>query len=99
MKKLLVILVALSLSPGMAFAVDLDKAAEGVARSAFGLGGQKCSACSRVYVERAATERFKAILLDKTRELKVGDPLARDTFMGPLISEQACRDGGRAPDP
>ncbi len=70
---------------------DLDKAAEGVTRSAFGLGGQKCSACSRVYVERSVTERFKATLLDKTRELKVGDPLARDTFMGPLISEKACR--------
>ena len=32
---------------------DLDAAAEAVARSAFGFGGQKCSACSRVYVERA----------------------------------------------
>src|SRR6266704_1094093 len=37
---------------------DLDLAAEGVARSAFGYSGQKCSACSRVYVERPALEEF-----------------------------------------
>ena len=37
---------------------DLDKAVEGVARSAFGFSGQKCSACSRVYVERPVYDDF-----------------------------------------
>ena len=39
---------------------DLDLAAEGVLRSAFGFSGQKCSACSRVYVERSVAEDSSA---------------------------------------
>ena len=45
---------------------NLDDAAEGVLRSAFGLQGQKCSACSRVYVHEAVKERFTELLLEKT---------------------------------
>ena len=41
---------------------DLDKASEGVMRSAFGATGQKCSACSRVYVSREVRDRFVELL-------------------------------------
>ncbi len=68
---------------------DLDEAAEGVMRAAFGLSGQKCSANSRVYVERPVHERFLALLLDKTRAITVGDPLQRQNWMGPVINERA----------
>src|SRR5262245_5264847 len=68
---------------------NLDDAVEGVARAAFGLGGQKCSACSRVYVHQAVGKRFLEGLVEKTRSLKIGDPAARDTFLGPLINEGA----------
>ena len=44
-----------------------------------------------MWIDGREVSGLKAILLDKTHELKVGDPLARDTFMGPLISKQACR--------
>ncbi|MGH2542865.1 MAG: aldehyde dehydrogenase family protein, partial [Ardenticatenaceae bacterium] len=71
---------------------DLDKAATGVARSAFGMGGQKCSACSRVYVDRRIKDAFIEKLVDKTRSLKVGDPLERETFLGPVVHVQAYRD-------
>ncbi len=64
---------------------DLEAAAEGVARSAFGFGGQKCSACSRVYVEASAAERFTGLLVERTRALHVGSPLDRGAFVGPLI--------------
>jgi 1-pyrroline-5-carboxylate dehydrogenase len=37
---------------------DLEVAAEGLARSAFGLQGEKCSACSVAYVERPVYEDF-----------------------------------------
>ncbi len=70
---------------------DLAKAVEGVARSAFGYGGQKCSACSRVFVARAVAERFKELLVERMRSLVVGDPAARDTFLGPVINEAARR--------
>jgi 1-pyrroline-5-carboxylate dehydrogenase len=70
---------------------DIDAAAEGVMRSAFGLQGQKCSACSRVYVEDSVRDAFTARLLDSTSQLRVGDPLRREVFLGPLISAKAVQ--------
>ncbi len=68
---------------------DLDKATDGVMRSAFGFGGQKCSACSRVYVHRSVYEEFVRLLKEKTEKIKVGDPLERDVYLGPVIDEGA----------
>jgi 1-pyrroline-5-carboxylate dehydrogenase len=70
---------------------DLDKAVEGVARSAFGFSGQKCSACSRVYVEEPVYDEFMDRLTRRTKELVVGDPTDRDTYVGPVIDEKAVR--------
>ena len=68
---------------------DLDAAAEGVMRSAFSLQNQKCSATSRVYVERGALEPFIDRLLERTRAITIGDPSERDVFFGPVINERA----------
>jgi 1-pyrroline-5-carboxylate dehydrogenase len=68
---------------------DLDAAAEGVVRSAFGLQGQKCSACSRVYVHRDVKDAFTRLLLEKTAEVTIGDPSTSNVFLGPLIHEAA----------
>src|SRR6185437_13166853 len=68
---------------------DLDKAVEGVARSAFGFSGQKCSACSRVYVEEPVYDEFMERLTKRTQELVVGDPTDRETYVGPVIDERA----------
>jgi 1-pyrroline-5-carboxylate dehydrogenase len=68
---------------------DLDAAAEGVMRSAFGLQNQKCSATSRVYVHRAVAGAFVERLLEKTAEMTIGDPTARDVYFGPVINERA----------
>ena len=68
---------------------DLDAAAEGVMRSAFGMQGQKCSACSRVYAHEAVKDRFTELLLEKSRGLSVGDPSRHGTFLGPVIHERA----------
>jgi 1-pyrroline-5-carboxylate dehydrogenase len=68
---------------------DLNIAAEGVLRSAFGLSGQKCSAASRVYVHRDVKEKFVEILRQKTASLKIGDPTEQGVFMGPVINAQA----------
>jgi 1-pyrroline-5-carboxylate dehydrogenase len=67
----------------------LEDAAEGVMRSAFSYGGQKCSACSRVYVHQRVYKTFLELLVEKTRALVIGDPAQRRTFLGPLINEQA----------
>ena len=68
---------------------DLDKAALGVMRSAFGLTGQKCSACSRVFVDADVKDAFLDKLVDLTANIKVGDPTDAETYMGPIISETA----------
>jgi 1-pyrroline-5-carboxylate dehydrogenase len=70
---------------------DLDEAAEGVMRSAFGFDGQKCSANSRVYVERAVARPFVERLVERARQIRVGDPTQRDVWMGPVINERAVR--------
>jgi 1-pyrroline-5-carboxylate dehydrogenase len=70
---------------------NLDEAAEGVMRSAFGFDGQKCSANSRVYVERKVAREFVDKLVERARGIRVGDPTQRQTWMGPVINERALR--------
>ena len=86
---------------------DLDQAAEGVVRAAFGFGGQKCSACSRVYVDAGVKEKFLSHLKNYTQKIvKIGDPTRKEVFLGPTINsaavetyaravDEARRDGGR----
>ena len=68
---------------------NLHDAATGVARSAFGLSGQKCSACSRVYVEHAVFADFVAALHAATAKISVGDSTRREHWMGPVIDTAA----------
>ena len=68
---------------------DLERAATGIVRSAFGLQGQKCSACSRVYVERPVADALRAKLIEKTHAISVGDPTLKQHWMGPVINEAA----------
>jgi 1-pyrroline-5-carboxylate dehydrogenase len=68
---------------------DLDEAAEGIMRSAFGFGGQKCSANSRVYVERPVHDELVRLLVEKTEKIQLGDPLVRANWMGPIIDQRA----------
>jgi 1-pyrroline-5-carboxylate dehydrogenase len=70
---------------------DLDAAAAGVARSAFGLSGQKCSSCSKVYVHRTVRDAFVERLVAVASRLAVGDPRAAGTFTGPVIGEASAR--------
>ncbi|HXD73293.1 MAG TPA: aldehyde dehydrogenase family protein [Vicinamibacterales bacterium] len=70
-------------------AADLDKASDGVMRSAFGAQGQKCSANSRVYIDRTIRAEFVQLLVDKTKKIRIGNPLNRDVYLGPVINEDA----------
>ncbi|HLB50526.1 MAG TPA: aldehyde dehydrogenase family protein [Anaerolineales bacterium] len=71
---------------------DLDRAAIGVMRSAFGLQGQKCSACSRIIVEAPVKEKFAAKLVELTNKLVVGDPTQRTVYLGPVINANSYRE-------
>jgi 1-pyrroline-5-carboxylate dehydrogenase len=75
---------------------DLDAAAEGVMRSAFSLQNQKCSATSRVYVQKEVMPPFLERLVEKTRAIRMGDPSERDVFFGPVINERAVERFERA---
>jgi 1-pyrroline-5-carboxylate dehydrogenase len=68
---------------------DLEEAAEGIIRSAFGFGGQKCSANSRVYVERSARDELVRLMVQKTEKITIGDPLRRENWLGPVIDSRA----------
>ena len=75
---------------------DLEKATDGVMRSAFGAQGQKCSACSRVYVSKAIRNEFVRLLVEKTKNITIGNPLGRDVYLGPVINEEAVKTYERA---
>ncbi|MCB2227752.1 MAG: aldehyde dehydrogenase family protein [Desulfarculaceae bacterium] len=68
---------------------DLDLAALGVMRSAFGAQGQKCSAGSRVYVEAGAYDEFMAKFQALTQKIVAGDPSRADVYLGPVINQKA----------
>ena len=68
---------------------DVERAALGILRSAFGLSGQKCSACSRVYVERPLADALRERLVQLTRDIAVGDPTQQAHWMGPVIDRGA----------
>ena len=68
---------------------DLDTAAEGIVRGAFGFSGQKCSATSRVYVEDDVYDAFVDKLIDRTQQVTVGQPAENGVFMGPVIDRAA----------
>jgi 1-pyrroline-5-carboxylate dehydrogenase len=70
-------------------AADLDKAAEGLARAAFGLSGQKCSACSRAIVLADIHDALIERLCAFTATLPAGDPSEREAFLGPVVNERA----------
>ena len=68
---------------------DIDRAVEGVAASAFGYQGQKCSACSRAIVDAKVYDEFVAKLAAKARSLTFGPSDDPRYYMGPVISAGA----------
>jgi 1-pyrroline-5-carboxylate dehydrogenase len=75
---------------------DVDAAAEGVARSAFGLSGQKCSACSRAIVIDSVHDEFVERLAARAAQLPLGDPSDREAFVGPVVNERSVERFERA---
>jgi 1-pyrroline-5-carboxylate dehydrogenase len=71
---------------------NLEDAATGIVRSAFGLQGQKCSAASRVLVEEPVYEELLGKLKTKTESLVIGDPTERSTYWGPVINQSSYND-------
>lgn len=79
-------------SPNIVFAdADLPKAASAAVSGAFGNAGQSCSARTRLFVQRTLYDEFTEHFVTATEQFRVGDPMADDTNMGPLISSSSWR--------
>ena len=65
---------------------DLERAALGIVRSAYGMGGQKCSALSRLYVEAPVADALIEKVLGQIAALRIGDPVRRENWLGPVTT-------------
>ena len=70
---------------------DLGDALERIIFGAFYQSGQSCIGVQRILIHEDVYDRFKDMLIEKTKSLIAGDPKDRDTFIGPMISEGEAR--------
>ncbi len=69
---------------------DLEVAAKKCALGAFANSGQVCISLQRIYVAKKVADTFASLLASEAKNLVIGDPYDEDTFMGPLIDEEAA---------
>jgi len=70
---------------------DLDAAADGIIASAFGFQGQKCSAGSRAIIVEPVYDQVLQKVSEKAKKLSLGDVTQPDTYMGPVVDENAMK--------
>jgi acyl-CoA reductase-like NAD-dependent aldehyde dehydrogenase len=70
---------------------DIEAAASGIVRSAYGLSGQKCSALSRLYVHEAVAEALIHVLKQKISAITIGNPVTRSVWLGPVNNAAAYK--------
>ncbi len=70
---------------------NLDDAATGIVQAAFGFQGQKCSACSRAIIDTRVYEPLLEKIVEKTAQIRVGDPTSPETTMSAVINEKAFK--------
>ena len=71
---------------------DLARAALGIVRSAFGMGGQKCSALSRLYVHECCGRcAYSRLVAGTSARPRIGDPTRREHWLGPVTTAAATR--------
>ncbi len=70
---------------------DLEDAVGRIITGAFYQSGQSCISVQRIFVHKNIYEDFRNRLVGATQALKMGDPKREDTFIGPMISEDAAK--------
>jgi len=70
---------------------NFDLAVDAILWSAFGTTGQRCTACSRLILQKGIAPKLKEALVERTKKLRLGDGLLETTDVGPLIN-RAARD-------
>jgi len=75
-------------SPVMVFEdADIESATNGVMAGIFGASGQSCVAGSRLYLQEKIADKLLSGLVDRAKAIRIGDPLADETQMGPLATQ------------
>lgn len=69
---------------------DIEEAATLAAAGSYKNSGQRCTAVKRMIVQEAVADKFVALLLEKTKAVKYGDPANPDTDMGTVIDEASA---------
>jgi acyl-CoA reductase-like NAD-dependent aldehyde dehydrogenase len=69
---------------------DIELAAQTAINQRFGTAGQRCTACKKLFIHESVYEDFKTALIEKTKNLTVGDPLNKETFIGPVVHSAAA---------
>lgn len=67
---------------------DLESAVNGVIAGNFGATGQSCVAGSRVFIQSSIREKFLEKLVERAKQIRIGDPLADETQVGPLATQE-----------
>ncbi len=70
---------------------DLELATESIVQSAFGSSGQRCTSTSRVVVEEAIADRLVEMIVERTKNAKVGNGVDQEVLVGPLVDEQQLK--------
>jgi succinate-semialdehyde dehydrogenase/glutarate-semialdehyde dehydrogenase len=68
---------------------DLEAASDAAVFSRFQNCGQSCIATKRIFVQSGIFDKFLSLLVEKVRQIRIGDPYDSETFIGPMVSENA----------
>lgn len=71
---------------------NLDLAVRGIVFGAIGTAGQRCTTTRRVIAHESVVDELLKRLIHAYGQVKIGDPLEKDTLMGPLVTNKAVRD-------
>lgn len=71
---------------------NLEAAVNAAINQRFATAGQRCTAAKRLFIHSSVYDQFRDLLVQKSAALKVGDPMADDTFVGPVIHQAAANE-------
>ena len=74
---------------------DIQSVINGTIKSSFEYGGQKCSACSRMYAPRSKWAEIKQGLVDTAKQIKLGPATEADSYLSAVIDDKVCNHVGQ----
>jgi acyl-CoA reductase-like NAD-dependent aldehyde dehydrogenase len=69
---------------------DVKAAVSTAINSRFGTAGQRCTASKKIFIHETLYEEFRTLLISETKKLTIGDPMNKNTFIGPVVNARAA---------